>query len=393
VLGRPFTLDDLPPEYRSAVFDELPIAADVQDALFARGYVHPTPIQRLAIPLIDRGHDLVGQAETGTGKTIAFGAPIVSAVDPDRRAIQALILTPTRELAQQDADELRILGVPGGVNVALLVGGVEAADQVRTMAAGCQIAVGTPGRVLDLSRQGILQLGWIEYAVLDEADRILDIGFIDEVGKILDMLPHERQTMMFSATIPPGCLEIAKRYMKSPTFVRTVKGHATVKTIDQRFAEVSTTRRLAYLMDLIRAYGERSILVFCNTKKEVRFLDRELWGRGFDVHSLHGDQEQDMRFKIVENFRKDVVQVLVATDVASRGLDIEQVALVVNWDVPREVESYTHRIGRTGRAGRSGTVVTLVTPESRRDFDSIRRQTGFTIEPAPPLTPGRRDGP
>jgi ATP-dependent RNA helicase DeaD len=381
------TLADLTLEERGRVFDQLPLAEDVQDALHERGYSWPTPIQLLAIPLIERGCDLIAQAETGTGKTVAFSAPLISVIDGSRRAVQALVLTPTRELAQQVAEEMRWLGKGIDLQVSLVVGGVDSALQVQDIASGCQVVVGTPGRVLDFLGQGVLKLGWVEFAVLDEADRMLDMGFIEDVGKILDRLPRERQTLLFSATMPSACMTLAQRYMNAPCFVRTTQHRiATVSGIQQRYVELPFNRRLGFLMNLIRANPGLSMIIFCNTKKEVRFLDRELWGRGFEVHSLHGDHDQELRFKIIEAFRSGQCSVLVATDVASRGLDIEAVGLVINWDVPREVESYTHRIGRTGRAGRSGRVITMVTADSRRDFDEIRRRTGFDIRPIEPPT-------
>ncbi len=223
-------------------------------------------------------------------------------------------------------------------------------------------------------------MGWVEIAVFDEADRMLEIGFLEEVGKIMDRLPSERQTLMFSATMPPGIVRLAHRYLRNPKYVRTTEGLATVPEIDQHYVELPFNRRLRYIMELIRTHHGGTILLFCNTKKEVRFVDRELWGRAFEVFSLHGDLKQDIRFQILEKFRRGEIKILVATDVASRGLDISHIDLVVNWDIPNEVDSYLHRIGRTGRAGAKGEVISIVTEKSRHDFQQILRQTGFDID-------------
>ncbi len=334
-------------------------------------FVHPTPIQEGAIPIVLEGRDLIGKAETGTGKTLAFTAPVIGQLDPERVTVQALVLCPTRELAQQCAEVATDLGEPLGIKTALLVGGVHQAGQILQLRRGAHFAVGTPGRVLDFLHQGVLRLGYAHHVILDEADRMLDMGFIDDVSSILE---------------------------RDPETVSTTKEISTVPNIRQKFARVGKHDKERFVLELLdRTPGETSI-VFCNTRRAVIELDRSLWGRGYPAGSLHGDHDQERRFKVLEGFKKKQITALVATDVAARGLDIEAVHRVINFDVPDEVETYVHRIGRTGRAGGTGESITLVSPLEKRYWDRIVESSNFDVEEIPfrgtrPPPPPPRAGP
>ena len=360
-------------------FSAFALPDDVLSSLKAMGISHCTPIQEKVIEPILAGGDIIGKAETGTGKTIGFGAPLVAGIDTQRVAVQGIVLTPTRELAQQVAEVMEELGNGRGLEVVLLVGGVHASGQIAKLRKGSQVVVGTPGRVLDLLKGGTLSLGWCETVVLDEADRMLDMGFIDEVGAILDKIPSERQTLLFSATIPGGMQKLLGRYMKDPKTYSTARGLATVPDIQQGYLSLPVHRKLPALRRILDDNPDDTAIIFCNTKRQVIDLDRMLWGNGYSAGSLHGDQTQDLRFSIMDKFREGAIKVLVATDVASRGLDIEAVTRVINYDVPEESESYVHRIGRTGRANLTGVAITLVAPKERRYWDQILKDTRFKI--------------
>ncbi|HZN60257.1 MAG TPA: DEAD/DEAH box helicase, partial [Planctomycetota bacterium] len=332
------------------LFAEYQIAPDVLEALAKMGIETPTPIQAACIPAILEGRDVIGKAETGTGKTIGFGAPLVGRIDTNRVAVQALVLTPTRELAQQVAGVLELLGAGRGLGVALVVGGVHASEQVLKLRSGSQVVVGTPGRVLDFLRDRTLSLVWCETLVLDEADRMLDMGFIDDVSAIIEKTPPERQTLLFSATVPVEIQKLMRRYMRNPETHSTSQGLSTVAEIRQLYVECEFPRKFKVLQKLLDANADGTVIIFTNTRRQAIDLDRMLWGHGYSAGALHGEQEQDVRFKILESFRKGEVRILVATDVASRGLDIVEVSCVINYEIPDEAESYVHRIGRTGRA-------------------------------------------
>ena len=360
-------------------FADFELPDDVLSSLKAVGISHCTPIQEKVIDPILAGGDIIGKAETGTGKTIGFGAPLVAKIETQRVAVQGIVLTPTRELAQQVAEVIESLGKGRDLEVALLVGGVHASGQIAKLRKGSQVVVGTPGRVLDLLKGGSLSLGWCETVVLDEADRMLDMGFIDEVGSILDKIPRERQTLLFSATMPKGMQKLLGRYMRDPQTYSTARGLATVPDIQQCYISLTVHKKLNALRRILDDNPDDTAIIFCNTKRQVIDLDRMLWGNGYSAGSLHGDQTQDLRFSIMDKFRAGDIKVLVATDVASRGLDIEAVTRVINYDVPEESESYVHRIGRTGRANLRGIAITLVTPKDRRYWDQILKDTRFKI--------------
>ncbi|MFM7296183.1 MAG: DEAD/DEAH box helicase, partial [Planctomycetota bacterium] len=376
---------ELPP---FETFAEMPLRKEVLDAIHAMGITKPTPIQRLAIPPVMSGRDVIAKAETGTGKTLAFGAPMMSKIDASRRSVLGLVLCPTRELAQQVAQVLEKLGEPIGAKVALIVGGEPMNPQIDALKAGAQVVVGTPGRVIDLYGQKFLSFPWTEFVALDEADQMLEIGFIDDVRKILSYTPDERQTMLFSATFPDEVLRLAREATRDPMEVATAAGHATVKTIDQSWMACGRSDRSLALMRLIeQSSADDVFLVFCDRRTEVDALMRQLERMPFSVKALHGGFDQASRFRVMSAFRTGEVKALVATDVASRGLDVHLVTHVVNYSVPQDAQDYTHRIGRTGRAGRTGTAITLVSPEQEGRWHDILRQTKWDVTEAP--LPGR----
>ena len=344
------------------------------------GITKPTPIQALAIEPVLQGKDVIAKAETGTGKTLAFGAPMMSKIDPSRSTVLGLVLSPTRELAEQVHDVLKELGEASGIKTTLIVGGEQMGPQVRALQAGAQVVVGTPGRVLDLLNQRFLQFPWTEFAILDEADKMLEIGFIDDVKKILDACNEYRQTLLFSATFPTPLLELARGYTTDPAEIATASGVSTVDNINQYFLRCGEEDRARELGHLIEDSAEDDVfLVFCERRTDVDQLMRKLERRRFSVKALHGGYDQAARFRVMGAFRTGEVKCLVATDVASRGLDVKHVTHVVNLGVPRDVSDYTHRIGRTGRAGAHGVAVTFVSRRNERDWDNLQRQSGFDL--------------
>ena len=378
------------PEIES--FAEWDLGEEIQRGIAAMDITKPTPIQALSIGPVLEGRDVIAKAETGTGKTLAFGAPMMARIDPARSTVLGLVLCPTRELAQQVCDVLSALALPRGVRVALVVGGDPTHPQIAALQAGAQVVVGTPGRVLDLAGQRFLSFPWTEYVVLDEADKMFEIGFLDDIKKILAMTPEERQTLLFSATFPTEVLKLARNSTRDPLEVATAKGMATVSAIDQRYLKVDEPDRPMALIRLLEQSDEEDVfLVFCERRTDVDKLMRRLERLPFQVKALHGGYDQASRFRVMTAFRTGDVKALVATDVASRGLDVQHVTHVVNFGVPREVESYTHRIGRTGRAGRTGTAITMLVPADRRRWNELLRRTKFDVQPmdAPERT-GRR---
>ena len=345
------------------------------------GITKPTPIQALAIEPVLKGKDVIAKAETGTGKTLAFGAPMMAKVDPARASVLGLVMSPTRELAEQVHQVLEKLGEARGVKTALIVGGEPLGPQVKKLQAGAQVVVGTPGRVLDLLNQKFLQFPWTEFAILDEADKMLEIGFIDDIKKILDACNEYRQTLLFSATFPPELLHLARGYTNDPVEIATASGVATVDTINQyvfRCAAEDNAKNIAQLIE--DSAADDVFLVFCERRTDVDQLMRKLERKRFSVKALHGGYDQAARFRVMTAFRTGDVKALVATDVASRGLDVAHVTHVVNLGLPREFSDYTHRIGRTGRAGRHGAAVTFISGRNERDFEGLLKHTGFDIQ-------------
>jgi ATP-dependent RNA helicase DeaD len=374
-------------------FDHWALGPDVLGVIEDMGIEVPTPIQSLAIGPVLEGRDVIAKAETGTGKTLAFGAPMIARIDPGRSTVLGLILCPTRELAQQVASVLEKLSQPRGIRVALVVGGDPMHGQVQMLQQGAQVVVGTPGRVLDLYGQGFLSFPWTEYVVLDEADEMLEIGFIDDVKKILSFTPDERQTLLFSATFPHTLLRLARESTRNPAEIATASGVATVDTIEQSWMKIDTPDRVMALVRIIEQSGpEDVLLVFCDRRTEVDSLMRRLDRLPFSIKALHGGYDQPSRFRVMSAFRTGEVKALVATDVASRGLDVAHVTHVINYSVPQDVSDYTHRIGRTGRAGRSGAAITLVTPEKASLWRAIRNNASWEIREVDPPTSSRTRG-
>jgi ATP-dependent RNA helicase DeaD len=390
----PLHLTETPPEIET--FRHWQLEPHVQAVIDGMGISVPTPIQCLAIGPVLEGRDVIAKAETGTGKTLAFGAPMMSKIDPARASVLGLVLTPTRELAEQVGNVLRQLGEPRGIKVALIVGGEPMDGQIRALKSGAQVVVGTPGRVLDLYKQRFLSFPWTEFAVLDEADEMLEIGFLDDVEMILSFIPEERQTLLFSATFPPALLKLARKHTKNPAEVATAIGLKTVDSIQQSWMSLAEDDKPLALIRLIERSAEKDVLlIFCGRREDVDRLYRRLERLPFSIKALHGGYDQAARFRVMGAFRTGEVKALVATDVASRGLDVSHVTHVINYDVPRDITGYTHRIGRTGRAGRSGLAITLVSARDDRRWFPIQKQATWKIEEVPPPGPNRfgRGGP
>lgn len=357
--------------------------------LTSLGYEVPTPIQERTIPVLLGGRDLIGQAQTGTGKTAAFALPILQKIDARRHETQALILAPTRELAVQVSEALHSYahGMPG-VTVMPVYGGAPIVPQLKRLDRGVQIVVGTPGRLIDVLGRGSLRLGSIRMVVLDEADEMLKMGFIDDVETILSGVPKPRQIALFSATMPAEVLRIAERHLVDPERVEIERKTVTAPDIEQRYINVSEGEKLEALTHILEIEESEAVLIFRRTKTGAAELAERLEGRGFAAVAMHGDMKQAERESVIRRLRAGQAEIVVATDVAARGLDVEQIAHVVNYDIPYDVEAYVHRIGRTGRAGRAGLATLFVTPREKRMMREIERFTGSTIKPMKKPTRG-----
>lgn len=353
-------------------FDELGLSNEVMKAIVKMGFEEPTPIQEMTIPVLMTGKDVIGQAQTGTGKTAAFGIPIVELVEKSNFNVQALILAPTRELAIQAAEEMNKLGAFKQLHALPVYGGTSIERQIKALKKGVHIVVGTPGRVLDHIQRRTLSLKGVKIAVLDEADEMLDMGFLEDITKILAETPPNRQTLLFSATMPAGILQISKRYMNSPERIKIASETMTAPKINQIFYEVRHNEKVEALSRLIDSDDGGRFLIFCHTKKEADEVSSDLRLRGYDAASMHGDFTQQQREAVLKKFKDGKIDMLVATDVAARGLDISDISHVINYSIPQDPESYVHRIGRTGRAGRSGIAITFVTPREERQLKLIK---------------------
>lgn len=342
-------------------FEEMNLSAPILRAVSDMGFEEASPIQAKAIPMAMTGVDVIGQAQTGTGKTAAFGIPVLERIDPKLKKLQAIILCPTRELAIQVAEELRkIAKYLHGIKVLPIYGGQEISTQIRSLKAGTQVVIGTPGRVMDHMRRKTVKFGNVHTIVLDEADEMLNMGFREDIETILKEMPEERQTLLFSATMPKPIMDIAKTYQKNAQTIKVVKKELTVPKIEQYYYEVKAKNKTEALSRLLDMYSPKLSLVFCNTKKQVDELVEALKGRGYFAEALHGDLKQEQRDRVMKRFRNGSTDILVATDVAARGIDVDDVEAVFNYDVPQDDEYYVHRIGRTGRAGREGKAHTFV---------------------------------
>ncbi|MCY3922324.1 MAG: DEAD/DEAH box helicase [Chloroflexi bacterium] len=362
-------LDHVSADEWSPAFSSLGLSDRMLSALTALKFEEPTPIQAQSIPLLMNGHDVVGQAQTGTGKTVAFGLPAVEICDPDLGECQAIVLTPTRELAQQVGSVLDFFARAAGLEATVLMGGRRLSDDFANLERRPQIVVGTPGRVIDHLERRTLRLNRVRMAVLDEADRMLDIGFYPDMRRILRRSPDDRQTALFSATIPTPIKSLIHQFMHEPEHVHIAPEVATAEGIYQRYYEVADRDKIRAVEELLPELSGRT-LVFCNMKVTVDRLVRRLLDRGLNADAIHGDRDQRKRDRVMGQFRSGDLQFLIATDVAARGLDIPDVQHVVNFDLPQTAEDYVHRVGRTGRAGAEGSAISFV---GEWDFDQLEK--------------------
>ena len=363
-------------------FGNFGFCPEILTAIGAMGYREPSPIQKAAIPELMLGRDVLGQAQTGTGKTAAFGLPLLAAIDPELRHPQVLVLAPTRELAMQVAEAFNsyAANMPR-VRVLAIYGGADFRDQIHHLRRGVQIVVGTPGRVMDHMRQGTLDLSNLRTLVLDEADEMLRMGFIDDVEWVLNQLPEQRQVVLFSATMPNEIRRISQKYLSSPAEVTIRQKGDDSSRIRQRYLTVHGPQKLAALERVLEAEGSEGVIIFARTKAITLTVAESLEAHGYDVAVLNGDVPQAQRERTIERLRSGKVNVLVATDVAARGLDVERIGLVINYDIPFDAEAYVHRIGRTGRAGRTGDAILFLTPRERRFLSGLERAVARPIEP------------
>ena len=362
-------------------FADLGLPGDLLKAITDMGFVTPTAIQKEAIPVLLAGRDVVGVAQTGTGKTAAFGLPLLDAVDSRDSVVQALVLAPTRELALQSAEAITDMAARSrGLDVVAVYGGAPYGPQIGALKGGAQVVVGTPGRVIDLIDKGALQLDDVRYFVLDEADEMLRMGFAEDVETIAQSLPTDRRTALFSATMPPAIQAVARQHLHEPVQVEVSRPASTVATVHQTYAVVPFRHKIGAVSRVLAVTDAEAAIVFVRTKSTAEDVAIELAGRGIQAAAISGDVPQRERERLVERLRAGTLDVLVATDVAARGLDVDRIGLVVNFDVPREAEAYVHRIGRTGRAGRHGEAVTFLTPKEKGKLRQIERLTGSRLE-------------
>ena len=365
-----------------AGFAALGLRPEVLRAVGELGYEAPTPIQERAIPVMLAGRDMIGQAQTGTGKTAAFGLPILSRIDCGQRRIQALVLEPTRELALQVAEACQGFARHlDGFRVTPIYGGASYENQIRALRHGVQVVVGTPGRLIDLIKRGALELESVRHLVIDEADEMLRMGFIEDVDWILGNTPEDRQTVLFSATMPPAVARIAGEHLKNPEDVRIRARTATATTVRQRYWVTSGVHKIDAMTRILEVESYEGVLVFVRTKTDVEDVANKLMARGLACAALHGDIPQRQREKIVERLKNGSLDIIIATDVAARGLDVDRITHVFNYDIPHDVESYVHRIGRTGRAGRTGEAILFVSPREGWALRQIERATRQKLEP------------
>ena len=364
-------------------FEDFGLSKSTLNSLIQKGFEVPTPIQEITIPAILTGtKDIVAQAQTGTGKTAAFGLPMIELLEENTKKVQALVLTPTRELAIQVAEEIHSLRGGKKLSVIPIYGGQSINLQLRSLKKGVDIVIGTPGRVQDHIDRGTLKLGDISFLVLDEADEMLNMGFLEDVKNIMKHTAVDKRTMLFSATMPKEIMQIAREHMREFDEFKVTKGQLTVSQTDQIYFEVAASDKFEALCRIIDIEEDFYGLVFCRTKKDVDIIANHLIERGYDADALHGDISQPQREKILNKFKKRLINILVATDVAARGIDVHDLTHVINFSLPQDAESYVHRIGRTGRAGKEGNAITFITPEEYRKLRYISRETKTDIRKA-----------
>lgn len=369
-------------------FEEFEIDERILRAVEDMGFEEASPIQAQAIPELLKGKDVVGQAQTGTGKTAAYSIPLLMSIEPELKKPQAVVLCPTRELAIQVADEIRKLAkYMSDIKVLPVYGGQEIVKQIKSLKNGVQIIVGTPGRVMDHMRRKTVKFDEVKMVVLDEADEMLDMGFREDMETILAGTPDDRQTVMFSATMPKPILDIAGRFQKDPYVIKVVRKELTVENIEQFYYEVRPKNKTELLCRLIDIYNPKLSVVFCNTKRQVDELISELKGRGYFADGIHGDMKQQQRDRVMSDFRSGKTEILIATDVAARGIDVDDVDVVFNYDLPQDEEYYVHRIGRTGRAGREGVALSFVSGKEAYKLKEIERycKTKIKAKPVPSM--------
>lgn len=363
-------------------FDELQLDERILRAVTDMGFEAMSPIQAQAIPVQMEGRDVIGQAQTGTGKTAAFGIPLLQKIDRDSKRLQAIALCPTRELAIQVAEEIRRLAkYMHGIKVLPIYGGQDIVRQIRGLKDGVQIVIGTPGRVMDHMRRKTIKFDQVHTVILDEADEMLNMGFLEDMETILGQLPDERQTVMFSATMPMAIQEIARKFQNNPVNVKVVKKELTVPKVTQYYYEVKPKTKVEVMCRLLDMYAPKLSVAFCNTKRQVDELVQELQGRGYFAEGLHGDLKQEQRDRVMNSFRNGTTEILVATDVAARGIDVDDVGAVFNYDIPQDDEYYVHRIGRTGRAGKEGIAFSFVVGKEVYKLRDIQRYCKTKIIP------------
>lgn len=360
-------------------FSEMGLRKEIVDALADEGLLETFPIQETTMPHILNGEDVIGQAHTGSGKTLAFSVPIIQNIDASDRGVAALVLVPTRELAVQVREEIKKFSKYTGTKSIPIYGGTSLRMQYDALKWGQQIVVATPGRLLDLLERKAIFLNRVRFVVLDEADRMLDMGFIDDIERILKNIPRDRQTLLFSATMPGNIMKLSERYMKHPVKILLDSDDLSAELIEQTYLVVEEHRKLDHLSEILKTIGGK-VLIFCATKSRTRRLSNDLYARGFRTVAIHGDLSQNQREEAMWRFREGKTRILVATDVAARGIDIPDVEQVINFDVPMDPLMYFHRIGRTARAGRSGRALTLVSQNQYDDFQNILKHTEVFVK-------------
>jgi ATP-dependent RNA helicase DeaD len=361
-------------------FAQLDLSQEIQKAVSSLGYEETTPIQSVAIPVVLSGKDVIGQAMTGSGKTAAFVIPMLEKIQVNSKQVQGLIMCPTRELAIQVSLEVGKIGkFFHGLHAVPVYGGQPIDRQIKALRQGASIVIGTPGRILDHISRKTINFSQVKMVVLDEADEMLNMGFRDDIEEILRKTPSERQTLLFSATMPAPILQLAKKYQRDPEIIRAAHDKVTVPSIEQFYYEVRSQEKMDVLANILDMHNPKLSIVFCNTKRKVDDVAYDLKARGYGAEAIHGDMSQQKRTRVMDRFRKGTVDILVATDVAARGIDVANIEAIFNYDVPQDEESYVHRIGRTGRAGKTGKAFSLVSGRDMYKFRDIKRYTKANI--------------